>query len=225
VFVNSMSDLFHEQVPFEFVAKVWNTMFNCGAVDSGPQHQFQLLTKRPKRLLEFAGWMDEVQQRRIDYRNVWLGVSAENQRWADERLPILARVPAKVRFVSCEPLLGPLDLKPYFFKCSGCGEKPCACKRLAIQWVIAGGESGSGVRPMHPDWVRSIRDQCQAAAVPFFFKQWGAWLPSSQAPMAIISRNNRAFGRVDGETVYKVGKKAAGALLDGREWREMPDAK
>lgn len=144
IFVNSMSDLFHAEVPREFVMKVFDTMHRAD------RHVFQVLTKRPKRALELAPelpWPD----------NVWMGVSVENRRFL-HRLDTLRRIPAAVRFASCEPLLGPLrdiDLSD-------------------ISWVIAGGESGPRARPMNPEWACNLRDSCIAAQVPFFFKQWGA---------------------------------------------------
>jgi protein gp37 len=227
-----MTDIFHSDVPFLMLADLfWVVEEWC------PRLTFQVLTKRPGRMVYFANHVLNGEWP----SNVWAGTSVESAKYLP-RLDVLARVPAKVRFVSVEPCLGPLDLKPYFFKCSGCGEKPCACKGLAINWVIAGGESGPGARPMHPDWARGLRDQCQAAGVPFFFKQWGAFVPKSQTSLSsppVWGSLNRAGawwnqttpwnGHDDdgsGEAVlYRVGKKAAGALLDGREWREMPPAR
>lgn len=143
IFVNSMSDLFHEELPFDFIQAVFETM---GKAD---WHTFQILTKRSKRLAELAP--------RLDWPdNVWMGVSVENQRWTN-RIDDLRTVPAAVRFLSCEPLLGPLKLD-----------------LRGIHWVIVGGESGRGARRMKPDWARDIRDQCAAAGALFFFKQWGA---------------------------------------------------
>lgn len=142
VFVNSMSDLFHEQMPFGFLEEIFHVMEQC------PQHVFQILTKRHERLVELAPELNWP-------ANVWMGVSVENQDYA-HRVDFLRQVPAAVRFLSCEPLLGPLDLD------------------LAdIHWVIVGGESGHRHRPIETDWVRDIRDQARAADVAFFFKQWG----------------------------------------------------
>jgi protein gp37 len=143
VFVNSMSDLFHPDVPDAFIVDVFDVMSRAA------QHQFQVLTKRPERTLDMAlklPWPS----------NVWMGVSVENQRWSG-RVDALRAVPARVRFISCEPLLGPLSLDLAF-----------------IDWVIAGGESGPRARRMNPAWVVALRDQCIDAGVPFFFKQWGA---------------------------------------------------
>jgi protein gp37 len=164
--------------------------------------------------------------------NVWLGVSVEDQQRADERIPHLLRVPAAVRFLSVEPLIGPinLDLDPAL--------APPACRSRQcwpldqdgpqISWVIVGGESGHGARPMHPDWARSIRDQCVAASVPYFFKQWGEFAPAygngdtgerdlDGVRVRIIDR-----GTATEQWMARVGKKAAGRLLDGRTWDEFP---
>lgn len=143
IFVNSMSDLFHEKVPTEFIQRVFATMEAC------PQHTFQVLTKRSRRLRELGphlAWC----------RNIWMGVSVENARYLD-RIADLQATPAATRFLSLEPLLGPP------------GELPLD----GIHWVIVGGESGPGARPMRPEWARSVRRQCRSAGVPFFFKQWG----------------------------------------------------
>ena len=163
VFVNSMSDLFHEDVPDEYTQQVFAVMGRAS------QHRFQVLTKRARRLSELAP--------RLPWpSNVWMGVTVESRRHVD-RIDRLRATPAAVKFLSLEPLLGPLlelDL-------------------AGIDWVIAGGESGPGARPLDPTWVRDIRDQCTAAGVPFFFKQWGG-----------------------------PRKKSAGRLLEGRTWSEMP---
>ena len=147
VFVNSMSDLFHEEVPFSFIDKVFEIMEACN------WHIYQVLTKRPERMLEYATSRYEFNKWPAQ---VWAGVSIENQYWANQRIPHLREVPAAVRFLSCEPLLKPLtlDLKD-------------------IHWVIVGGESGPKARPMKKSWATDIRDQCLATGVPFFFKQWG----------------------------------------------------
>lgn len=143
VFVNSMSDLFHRDVPLDFIQRIFDTMERC------PQHTFQVLTKRSDRLRELAGELPWP-------RNVWMGVSVENAAVVS-RIADLQCVPAAVRFLSVEPLLGPIDTLPL----------------TDIHWVIVGGESGPGARPMQPEWVENIHSQCQRADVPFFFKQWG----------------------------------------------------
>ncbi len=178
IFVNSMSDTFHEKVPFEFVDKIFRVM------SLSWRHHFQILTKRPERMAEYLnedrpnhkriGWSaNETPPRPIKWPlpNVWLGTSVEDQATADERIPHLLRCPAAVRFLSCEPLLGPIDFRkvPGFNLAGQAG-----VDLLRNLWVIVGGESGPGARPMRPDWARSLRDQCQAAGVPFFFKQMGA---------------------------------------------------
>lgn len=298
VFVNSMSDLFHERVAFEFVDFVFATMALA------PQHTFQILTKRPERMREYLNdmgvvrricekaylqhrsfhrgdapefstsdtrafrrrekaWWDHVGEltawtvlgsiaaQRFERNepnlshpswvkwplpNVWLGVSVEDQKTADERIPLLLQTPAAVRFVSYEPALGPVDFQrlavvdrgPYEaasgidalngakWWCSDQGEYGEDCERL--DWVIVGGESGPGARPAHPDWFRSVRDQCQAAGVAFFFKQWGEFGPVDK----------HALVRVAGEDIVgyaRLGKKAAGRILDGRTWDEFPEAR
>jgi len=173
IFVNSMSDLFHEQVPVDFIKAVFDTMV------AAHRHTFQVLTKRSQRaraLAEQLPWP----------RNIWLGVSVENQYWTS-RVAHLARVPAAVRFLSCEPLLGELDLK-----------------LMGIDWVIVGGESGHRARPMQADWARRVRDQCLQAGVPFFFKQWGAYDEHS------VRVGKARAGRVlDGRTWNELPKLAA----------------
>jgi protein gp37 len=143
IFVNSMSDLFHKEVPAEFIRSVFDVMVSC------PQHTFQLLTKRPERAAELANYLPWPS-------NVWLGTSAENQATLDERAPSLICCPATVRFLSCEPLLGPLDLRPYLPN---------------LRWVIFGAESGSGARPCELDWIRGGLRDCQQAGVAAFVKQ------------------------------------------------------
>lgn len=171
-----------------------------------------LLTKRPAnvRFLAPPSWW-----RQGFPANVWIGTSVEDQAAADARIPHLLQTPAAVRFLSCEPLLGPVDLTSWLgFHCS---DVPDDSK---IHWIIAGGESGPGARPMHPDWARGLRDQTVASGVPFFFKQWGEWLPlpaANEFPSA-----SRIWVWQDGSWSIKVGKKAAGRVLDGREWSEMP---
>lgn len=241
VFVCSMSDLFHEDVPDEFICRVF------AAIALTPlKHTFLILTKRPQRMHEFILGLP---QRDHTFRlwvaaggewplsNLWLGVTAENQARADERIPILLQIPAAVRFVSVEPMLGPVDLERWLpIEWSEVGEtwieafpgKHCYDTRL--HWVICGGETGPGARPMHPDWARSLRDQCQATGVPFFLKSWGEHCYPSQMPdttyYALLDRydlDQDAGAHHVIESPWKVGKKAAGRLLDGRTWDEVPD--
>ena len=149
IFVNSMSDLFHEEVPFDFVDRVFEVMRECN------WHTYQVLTKRPERMLEYA-------ESRADGvawpAHVWAGTSVENQYWADRRIPLLRQVSATVRFLSCEPLLRPIDLRAHLD---------------SVQWVIVGGESGPRARPSNVEWIRDLRDQCQERGTAFFLKQLG----------------------------------------------------
>ena len=140
-----MSDIFHEEVPLRFIQEIFDVMGEAG------RHTFQVLTKRHERLAELATEL-------VWPENVWIGVSVENQHWADLRIPALLTVPAQVRFLSVEPLLKATDLSKFL---------------QGIQWVIVGGESGVKARQLNPEWVRQIRDDCFSANVPFFFKQWG----------------------------------------------------
>lgn len=249
VFVNSMSDLFHEDVPFEFIARVFAVM------GTAREHIFQVLTKRPARMLQFMdtlrnGYILDVPREAGDelwasyilpLPNVWLGVSVEDQAAADERIPLLLRTPAAVRWISAEPLFGPVDLSHYLVDdWTRIGDDVHYHVGDSLHWVVVGGESGPGARPMHPDWARSLRDQCQAAGVAYFFKQWGEWTPnlfdvfddyvvakalSGSYPTTTLWNNEQI---VEGQRVgtslesYRVGKKAAGRLLDGREWNEYP---
>ncbi|HEY9300287.1 phage Gp37/Gp68 family protein [Microcoleus sp. F10-C6] len=148
IFVNSMSDLFHEEVPFSFLQEVFEV------IRETPWHVYQILTKRHERLRELADKLDW-------HDNIWMGVSVENQKYVD-RIDCLRKVPAKVRFLSCEPLLGALDID-----------------LKGIHWVIVGGESGQKHRPMQAEWVESIQQQCEEAEVAFFFKQWGGRTPKA----------------------------------------------
>lgn len=263
IFVNSMSDLFHSDVPDEFIARVFAVMALA------PQHTLQVLTKRPGRMRSllssrsFEDWVEafvreEYSERwapdGYEYRwpldNVWLGTSVESQKWADVRIPQLLGTPAAVRFLSCEPLLGPVDLavwtRPHADDCNDDGVPWCTCDRDRdgyLDWVIVGGESGPHARPMHPDWARSLRDQCVAAGVAFHFKQWGEWVPESallhrdEAPAAFLDPTGtlrplangipESAPRARGQamTIRRVGKKIAGRELDGRTWDEYPGAR
>lgn len=168
VFVCSMGDLFHPDVPGWYINQVWLSMMN------NSQHTYLVLTKRPERLLAWTraaarakAWpADEVWPWWI-----WVGVTAENQARADERIPILAQIPAAVRWVSCEPLLGPIDLTEYL-RLAGDDQYHVSPVRPALDWVVVGAETGPGARLCNPEWVRSLRDQCWDENVPFFFKRW-----------------------------------------------------
>jgi protein gp37 len=233
VFVCSMGDLFHEDVAFGDQYAVFDAM------RVAKQHTFLILTKRPERMEEFVDTWSLAHDWPLP--NVWLGITAENQRRADERIPILLSIPATVHFVSCEPLLGPIDLarwlprNPPLFSDRNQGKLGIPYK---LDWVIVGGETGPNARPMHPDWARLLRDQCKAAGVPFFFKQWGEWLSPRQnlgrptpthfvhaetgEVISVIQWLDRGGHDKGWEPVARAGRKAAGRRLDGREWDEMP---
>lgn len=294
IFVNSRSDLFHEDVPYEYIDKTF------GVMALRRRQTFVLVTKRAERMyqymtgddvhkrVEYQGkeivrqssldWLSKVCLQASDGKgwplpNVILMVTAENQEQADARIPLLLQTPAAVRGVSVEPMLGPVDVSRWLgYRCPECGEyagwdlpvdgagrwrhtAPGWAHHHGypvghidavhgLDWVICGGESGPGARPMHPDWPRSLRDQCQAAGVPFWFKQWGEWAPYTALPGGDLGGLVRS-GRV--QTVYptgesmmevyertgkqtiprtcymeRVGKKAAGNLLDGKVWEQFP---
>ena len=233
IFVNSMSDLFHEGLDPDFIARVYAIMARC------PQHQFQVLTKRPlmrRNLFGTITWVARVRDyAAITYgtgawmpdfwplKNVWAGVSVEDQATADERIPLLLDTPAALRFVSYEPALGPVDLTQ-LVEVNGVALNALphgVTRTQCLDWVIAGGESGPGARPAHPKWFRGVRDQCAAAGVPFFFKQWGEWRPTQRRDSA-IARDQIILepGHYD---MVRVGKRAAGRLLDGRTHDEAPE--
>ena len=317
-FVNSMGDLFHEDVPDDWIDRVFAVMALC------PQHHFQVLTKRSARMREYIGRahseagvsaiIDDDLREYVD-PDRHLGIvdaygSDEEpiiylERWplpnvwlADDRIPDLLATPAAIRFISAEPLLGPVDISPWLNGCYECAaecgyragnsnpprQEKCHhcglegdflgefCSECGLQdfgylcpncaanvvqfhpdttildWVITGGESGPGARPMHPDWARSLRDQCVAAEVPFFFKQWGEYADHTAIHAAaqscaasddlvilpsggVVGGGNKTGGMVDldwqergAAWMCRVGKRAAGRLLDGREWNEVPDA-
>jgi protein gp37 len=309
IFVNSMSDLFHESIPDEWIDRIFAVMALAD------WHTFQILTKRPERMRDYLNnsncayrvWdtafntaaaypqLYELAERHLAKRQgdnprwplpgVWLGVSVEDQKTADERIPLLLQTPAAVRWISAEPLLGPIDLTHVDYSArlretlgdfaKFMAEKdgddvqasveharssinaPAYLQTLTgqwfdgwdrgndgkrLDWVVVGGESGANARPMHPDWVRSIRDQCVAAGVPFFFKQWGHLLPVGEVkggddvvPGTIVFAQDgerilpdccsNDYDVEDGDAAIRfkpVGKKAAGHLLDGREWHQFP---
>jgi len=249
------NDLFHPDVPDEFIKeflfRVW--YYN--------QHTFLVLTKRPERIAgkgrcSNCGYLAPIEDdaecptcgtteeymreqgfgnhKRDLPKNLWIGTTVENQEQADKRIPILLQIPAAVRFVSVEPMLGPVNLGqwlltpgwvPTYNNPDNCNfDEPAEPTNEYIQWVICGGESGPGVRPMHPDWARSLRDQCQAAGVPYFFKQWGEYSPIFDGKTRYENVHSGA-GMDEPCPMYRVGKKAAGRLLDGREHNEMPAVK
>ena len=264
IFVNSMSDLFHPDVPFQFIADVFAVM-SCTT-----RHTYQVLTKRPERMLAFFAWLDEERDgfghpTRVDSLRVWpqwkparggqggydncgpvwplenvqLGVSIEDQDAADERIPLLLQTPAAVRWVSAEPLLGPVDLRQYLDWSFANADM----SRPDVDWVVVGGESGTNARPMHPAWARSLRDQCTASGRPFLFKQWGEWCPSQFLPKGTTLPAHRwgwinekggpaetnHYGPFKDEFAHHelmghIGKRAAGRQLDGIEHNGYPEA-
>jgi protein gp37 len=229
IFVNSMSDLFHPDVPDAFLCSVFKVI--CEA----KQHNFQVLTKRPTRMREFLSRWDSMTR---DFgplwpytwprHNVWLGVSIEDQATADERIPLLQQTPAAVRWVSYEPALGAVDLERGGFSLLSPMKSPSGTQWPGLNWVVCGGESGPKARPMHPDWARSMRDQCQAAGVPFFFKQWGEWVEREMARSLIgddsVARAKAGtYCTLGQEFFHRVGKHAAGRLLDGVKWDDYPE--
>ncbi|SFJ35392.1 DUF5131 family protein [Albimonas pacifica] len=236
IFVCAHGDLFHESVRDEWIDRVF------AVVARAPQHTFQVLTKRPERMRSYINntggvvvshkgpFATHVKLAPWPLPNVWLGTSVEDQATADARIPHLLATPAAVRFISAEPLLGPVDLTRVPVD-GGCvcalhGARPAY---PPLDWVIVGGESGPGARPMHPDWARSLRDQCQAAGVPFLFKQWGDWAETGSPTHWVGADEGYGMIEVGYEAegdalVERVGKKAAGRLLDGCTWDEMPEA-
>lgn len=260
IFVNSLADIFHDEVPDDFIARVWAVMA------ATPQHTYQILTKRHARMRSFlqdvcrcgAGhvpgvhlmsqmswaatrgnpnWVPGLDSNVVAEAtrgmtwgkvlpNVWLGVSVENQQWADIRIPALLETPAAVRWISAEPLLGPVELKTSHCAIHDFPGGFCtfSCpNRQRLDWVVVGGESGRAARPMHPDWARQLRDQCSSAGVPFFFKQWGEWCHTEHMPEDTWRDLDAAINLAqEHPEPHRVGKKRAGRLLDGRTWDEYP---
>jgi protein gp37 len=243
VFCASLADVFDNQVPEAWRAQLF------ALINDTPNLDWLLLTKRignAYAMIESARELPGCQW--YGQHNVWLGATICNQEEADRDIPKLLAVPAAKRFLSIEPLLGPVDLSWAFAdirtaSCHTCGYRTNqvggVCPNdnttlrgdFGIDWVIVGGESGPNARPMHPDWARSLRDQCQAAHVPFLFKQWGEWAPGTQTDMGSPEHTFSTGKQIDigsgrtlpfGELVRRVDKKAAGRMLDGREWNEVP---
>jgi protein gp37 len=217
VFICSMGDLFHNDVGICTLQAITRVVRDSG------KHTFMILTKRPKNMLNYFSEWD------LAPDNLLLGISVEDQKTADERIPILLQIPAAKHFISVEPMLGPIEyMTPVW---------------MTLDWIICGGETGPGARPMHPDWVRSLRDQCQEAGAPFFFKSWGEWahernlgiviLEDPEEPKRLIQygidqishpvpMHTEGYQWPDGSWSVRVGKKNAGHLLDGKEHREVP---
>lgn len=198
VFCASMADVFEDRRDLDlWRMRLWEL------IERTPSLDWLLLTKRPECVSRLAPWGDHWP------KNVWLGTTAEDQASADERVPALVGHKAGVMFVSCEPLLGPLDLRKWL-------------DPSGLNWVIAGGESGTKARPMNPAWPRSLRDQCISAGVAFHFKQWGHWCPDGE-PTG-VKRKSTLMRSPEGEEyrLIAVGKGAAGRVLDGFYWDELP---
>lgn len=261
VFVNSMSDLFHEDVADDFISQIFAVMALA------PQHRFQILTKRPERMRDYLlrektpgdihramvivpnertrnardRYFGGLTAKHWPLENVWLGVSVEDQSTAAYRIPLLLETPAAIRFVSAEPLLQQVNLRQLGADAAGhprwcqidalTGRQsdmgpPCSNLPVSLNWVVCGGESGwPGAKPMHPAWVRSLRDQCIAANVPFFFKQWGEWAPQGTAAETgdrYLRTEVLAFADMKPQPMYRYGKRLAGRLLDGQTWDAYP---
>jgi len=217
IFVCSMSDLFHEKNNPNDINKVLNAIRCCS------QHTFLILTKRPERM---AIYFREIYKQISLYTNLWLGVTAENQEQADKRIPVLLSIPAAKRFISIEPILSNIAMCGF----DGTTYRPWLDKityPTSIDWVIVGGETGRNARPIHPDWVRGIRNNCINLNIPFFFKQWGEWQFGQQTEMEklrglALYRPGTYHDWGDGLISLKIGKKSAGRLLDGKEYNQIP---
>ncbi|UZP67684.1 phage Gp37/Gp68 family protein [Desulfovibrio mangrovi] len=254
IFVGSMTDVFHPNVPTEWLDMLFAVM------GLNQQHTFMVLTKRAERMHQYvagigkhrsvdgpsraakkfsssAVWEYTMCRGGFALPNVWLGVTTENQEQADKRIPALLDTPAAKRFVSIEPMLGPVDLTTIRH---GADEAlPVFGTQWGLDWVICGGESGPSARPSHPDWFRGLRDQCKEAGVPYFFKQWGEWAEDGWVHAGTSFDSNHITFNWNHEvahsreeltpscnfTMKRVGKKAAGHMLDRQEWRQVPEVK
>lgn len=222
VFCASLADVFEEKPDqpemdewrHDLFHRIWDT----------PHLDWLLLTKRPENVnAHFQRsplYNDYLQQMGELPPNIWIGTSVENQEQADLRIPHLLNIPAAIRFLSMEPLLGPVNLTG--FASPLWGKLPPSA---FLHWVIVGGESGPNARPMHPDWARSLRDQCVAAGVPFFFKQWGMYSPASKDTPRYQQRHLFMFTESGAVPMIHTDKKSAGRHLDGRTWDEFPQVK
>ncbi|MCB1105433.1 MAG: phage Gp37/Gp68 family protein [Cephaloticoccus sp.] len=196
VFCASMADVFEARTDLDKSrVRLWEL------IEATPSLDWLLLTKRPQHVTKMAPWGKDWPI------NIWLGTTVENQVWANKRLPHLLRTGAKIKFLSCEPLLGPLDLSDYVGNSSG----------SEINWVIAGGESGPNSRPMNPKWLRTLRDFCRNKRIAFHFKQWGHWVPRE-----LLTQDQKKVIMVGDVEMAAAGKKLAGRFLDGRTWDEFP---
>ncbi len=204
VFCASMADVFEDRRDLDARReKLWTI------IEQTPHLDWLLLTKRPQNVLRLVPWRERWPE------NIWLGITAENQKWLDKRMPALTALGARILFLSCEPMLGPLDLSKWI-------EGARRGTHRGVHWVIGGGESGHHARPMHPEWLVSLRDQCVAAGIKFHFKQWGNWRPLS-APQVNGYKSKVVFlSNGDRITLANIGKKVAGRWLQGRTWDEFP---
>ena len=194
VFCASMADVFETRDDLAtWRERLWSL------IEATPRLDWLLLTKRPENVSSIVPWGDAWPE------SVWLGTTVETQDWAAPRIAALLENKARIHFLSCEPLLGLLDLSPWLPK---------------LDWVIAGGESGARARPMHPAWARALRDQCVDAGVAFHFKQWGSWAPAREGTGVRAVKVH--FEAADATILARVGKGAAGRQLDGRTWSELP---
>ena len=245
VFCASLSDVFEEHPAWVEPRRDLLKM-----IAETPHLDWLLLTKRPENVLRMieesaeylfkhsditvaSKWLKWLKHGSDYMPNVWAGASVENQKVADQRIPELLKIPAAVRFLSMEPLLGPVnsyvtstvegfDVVTDYLRgtISIDGQAHVPCNK--VNWVIAGGESGTHARPMHPDWARSIRDECVDAGTPFLFKQWGEWQQSSHFAFVDGASNSQMHRFDDGQYMAKVGKHNSGRLLDGQEWNQFP---
>jgi protein gp37 len=218
VFCASLADVFDNDVDPSWRRDLFNL------IRATPKLDWLLLTKRIGNAVRMLPWANEgapgnMVAGGMIWPNIWLGATVVNQEEADRDIPKLLATPAARRFLSMEPLLGPVELADNWLYGAGTDEP-------RVDWVIVGGESGHGARPMHPDWARGLRDQCEAAGVPFLFKQWGEWCPWGQQPAAYTGPFDHTkasfqdFG--EGARMERIGKKAAGRLLDGRTHDGVP---
>lgn len=267
VFVGSMTDLFHPNVSDATRDAIFASMLCDHVRANSNDHTYMILSKRPhgmhkyfseakKRLLRWGragdAFLDDAFSEYVEeyalhneiwpLPNVWVGVTVCNQAEADAKIPVLLQIPASKRFVSVEPMLGPVDLRRIVspdmadgnfldslqgtvsVACFGGIRPKCA---PALNWIICGGETGPGARPMHPEWARSLRDQCQSAGVPFYFKGWGEWRPGGMSLHRFDLSVRRAILKsglpgIPSADMYRIGKKRAGCFIDGQEWRQFP---
>lgn len=275
-FVCDMSDLFYRAVDQAWIDQVFAMMALCRhhhflLLTKRPERMRQYLTdpETPRRVAVHANVLGGQSSRADDLHfglmvsgnacdglvswplpNVWIGATVEDRCTANLRIPHLLAAPAVRRFLSCEPLMGPVDLTAIPWRFNGCSGKTVKTINaltgnitvndpvfgggggvVGLDWVITGGESGPKARASHPDWFRSLRDQCEAAGVAFLFKQWGEWLPSEEVPSeqqeSLELQNRDGFVETEDDlvSVYRVGKKAAGRVLDGRTWDEVPEVR